>query len=338
MQAVDAYFHQLRDKLPAQGPGFSAVALQNGRIAFEMHHGMASVELQVPLSGDSAYYLASESKQFTAASVLTMVRDGLIGLDDDVVAYLPELKGMERAFPLRTLLNHTSGIPDYLQFIYCQLGRHDSDYFNNGHILRIISCFDEPLFPVSSQHDYSNSNYILLATLVERLTGVPLARHARTHLFEPLQMRSLGFDADRSSIIPHRVFSYEGDISRSMALRQSLGNANTVGDGGVYGSTNELIRWERDWHRQWTDQGSLLHSMLPPVSMPDGSTLGYRFGLEIGTHHGEDHVFHSGGLWGFRSLILRLPARGLSIVHLANHEDAGPDMQALLDACNALAA
>lgn len=330
MQQLFTYFTQLQSSLPADGPGFSTVILRDGQAVFERHHGLASLELNVPLSGDSAYYLASESKQFTAACVMLLVGQGVIGLDDDVCAHLPELARFEQAFPLRTLLNHSSGIPDYFQFLACQLGRHEADYFNNDTILRLIACMDTVVAPTSTGHHYSNSNYILLATLVGRLSGMPLSRFARERLFAPLDMHRLGFDDDRFSIIAQRVTSYEADAARPRGYRQHLGNANTVGDGGVYGSTNELLRWERDWHRQWTDPASVLHAMLQPSPFMDGTVHDYRLGLEIVERNGQQAVFHSGGLWGFNTLILRVPARRLSVIHLANCEEAQVDVGRLL--------
>jgi len=332
MRKLRDYFTQLQSSLPPQGPGFSAVVMRAEETVFELHHGMASLELKVPLSGKSAYYLASESKQFTAACVMSLVRDGTIGLDTDVCAHLPELAGFEQAFPLRSLLNHSSGIPDYFQFLQCQLRRHEADYFNNRTILDLIARMDTVECPTLAEHRYSNSNYILLAALVERLTGMPLARYAKTTLFEPLDMRRLAFDDDRFAVIEDRVFSYETDPLRPFGYKQHLGNANTVGDGGVYGSTDELLRWEREWHRQWEDKSSLLHAMLQASPLLDGTIPSYRFGLEVMQSAAHDVVFHSGCLWGFNSLILRLPQAHMSIIHLANCEPAAPSMDRLLEA------
>jgi CubicO group peptidase (beta-lactamase class C family) len=335
MQKLQDHFTQLQSTLPHDGPGFSAVVMRDGATVFELHHGLASLELQVPLSGDSAYYLASESKQFTAACVMSLVRNGAIALDDDVCEHLPELEGFEQAFPLKSLLNHSSGIPDYFQFLECQLGRHQADYFNNAYILRLIGRLDTVDFPTSTAYRYSNSNYILLAALVERLSGQTLAHYARQLLFAPLGMHSLTFDDDRFSVIAHRVTSYEADAARPRGYQQHLGNANTVGDGGVYGSTGELLRWERDWHRQWADETSLLRSMLAVSPLLDGSAPNYRFGLEVARHDGEEVVFHGGCLWGFNTLLLRLPQRHISILHLANCEQARPDLARLLAAATA---
>ncbi|WBS05525.1 serine hydrolase [Pseudoduganella sp. SL102] len=332
MQALRNYYRELEALLPPEGPGFSAAVLRDGETVFERHHGLASLELKVPLSRDSAYYLASESKQFTAACVMSLVRAGTIGLDDDVGAHLPELRNFEQAFPLRSLLNHSSGIPDYFQFLQCQLGRHEADYFNNATILKLISCMETVECPAQTEYRYSNSNYILLAALVERLSGKSLKDYATHALFKPLGIQALNYDDDRFDVIEHRVFSYEQDPARLSRYRQYLGNANTVGDGGLYGSTAALLRWEREWHRQWADNASLLHAMLQPSPFLDGTVPGYRFGLEMTQRSGQDVVYHGGSLWGFRTLIVRFPETRTSVIHLANCQHAGPDMSRIISA------
>ena len=332
MEQLRDYYAQLQTTLAQRGPGFSAAVLRDGATVFECHHGLASLELDVPLTDDSAYYLASESKQFTAAAVLSLVRSGAIGLDDDVCPLLPELAQFEQAFPLRSLLNHTSGIPDYFPYLECQLGRHEADYFNNGTILKLIARLDTVTHATGTAHRYSNSNYILLAALVERVAGMPLARYARTVLFDPAGMHRLTYDDDRQAVIAQRVTSYDADAARPLGYKQHLGNANTVGDGGIYGSTNELLRWERQWHAQWDDETSLVHALLQASPLADGSVIPYRFGLEITERSGHAVVFHGGGLWGFNTLIVRLPQQRVSVIHLANCEQAGPDLERIVGA------
>lgn len=332
MKNLTRHFNSLQARLPTSGPGFSALILRDGDTVFELHHGLACLELGVPLTAQSRYYLASESKPFTAACVLDLVRKGTIGLDDDVVPHLSEIQQFRLAITVRQLLNHTSGIPDYFGYLTCQLGRHDSDYFDNALLLRLISKMDELSFAPGSAHDYSNSNYILLARLVEVLSGQPLAAYARDHLFAPLGMHATAFDDDRQAIMPQRVRSYTPDPVQAGRYRQHLGNANTVGDGGVYACMQDLILWEQEWQRQYRDPASLVCAQLAQTTGPDGQPWSYRFGLEQLQHGEHKVVFHGGGLWGFRSLLLRLPELGLSVIQLANVDTAEPDEAALLAA------
>ncbi len=324
------HFQYLQSTLPGDGPGFSALVLEHGEVTFELHHGLASLELGVPLSARSMYYLASESKQFTAAAVMQLVQAGRIALDDDVCVHLPELAGFEQPFALRSLLNHSSGIPDYFQFLQCQPGRHEADYFSNREIMALITRMDQVAMPTGTAHRYSNSNYILLAALVERLSGKPLARYVKEQLLQPLGMKHSGFDDDRQNVLPHRVFSYEEDAARPFGYKQHLGNANTVGDGGMLASVEELVLWEREWHRQWAEPGSVLRAMLEPSALQDGSIPDYRCGLEWVQHDGHDVVFHGGSLWGFNTMLLRLPQRQQSVILLANTDRVDRDWQQLV--------
>lgn len=332
MQALSAHFHSLQTTLPANGPGFSAIVLVHGVPVFELHHGLACMELDVPLSGKSRYYLGSESKQFTAACALDLVRKGALALDTDLRPQLPEIRQFDQAITLRQLLNHTSGIPDYLPCFDYQVHRHDSDYFDNTMILALIRKFDELDFEPGAQYDYSNSNYILLARLVEITSGQPLAAYARQLLFAPLGMASTGYDEDRHAIMRHRVRSYSADPARPDGWCQELGNANTIGDGGVYASSDDLVRWEAEWHRQYADPTSLVRSLLQETIDSAGVPHTYRFGLECLSHDDIDYVFHGGHLWGFHTLILRVPAAGVSVIQLSNHGELAADRVAILTA------
>ncbi|MGX9699744.1 serine hydrolase domain-containing protein [Janthinobacterium lividum] len=332
MKNLLSHFLALQASLPAHGPGFSALIQRDGETLLELHHGLACLELGVPLTAQSRYYLASESKQFTAACVLDLVRQGAIGLDDDVAPHLPEVRQFGAAITVRQLLNHTSGIPDYFDYLACQLGRHDSDYFDNALLLRLIARMEDLTFPPGSAYAYSNCNYILLAKLVEALAGQPLAAQARERLFAPLGMHATAFDVDRQAVMPQRVRSYSVDPAQAGGYRQHLGNANTVGDGGVYASLHDLALWERDWQRQYRDSSSLVRAQLAETPGPDGLSWSYRYGLEQIGHGGRTVVFHDGGLWGFRALLLRVPEAGLSVIQLANVDSCEPDQAAWLAA------
>lgn len=332
MKNLVSHFLAVQASLPAHGPGFSALILRDGETVLALHHGLACLELGVPVTAQSRYYLASESKQFTAACVLDLVRRGAFGLDDDVAPHLPEVRQFGAIITVRQLLNHTSGIPDYFDYLACQLGRHDSDYFDNALLLRLIARMEALTFAPGSAHAYSNCNYILLAKLVEVVSGQPLAALAHERLFVPLGMHATAFDVDRQSVMPQRVRSYTVDPAQAGAYRQHLGNANTVGDGGVYASLHDLLLWERDWQRQYHDPASLVRAQLAETPGPDGRSWSYRFGLEQIEHGGRAVVFHDGGLWGFRALLLRVPEAGLSVIQLANVDSCEPDQAAWLAA------
>ncbi|PHV05469.1 serine hydrolase [Janthinobacterium sp. BJB412] len=332
MHFLSEHFRTVQSKVPASDPGFSALVVRHGEPLFELHHGVACMELGVPLSGRSRYYMGSESKQFTAACILDLVRQGRLSLDEDVRARLPIMHRIDTPVALRNLLNHSSGIPDYLPYLDLQLGRHESNYFDNPLALQLIEKFDELDFAPGSRYDYSNSNYQLLAQLIEVVSGTPLAAYARRLVFEPLAMAATDFDVDRQAVLPDRVRSYSPDPLRPRGYKQHLGNANTVGDGGLYSCTDDLLRLERDWHRRHAEPDSLVRALLQESHDNDGALFSYRYGLECLSHEGMDYVFHSGCLWGFNTLILRVPNAGLSVIQLSNNDLLEPDQPALLRA------
>lgn len=328
MNRLIEHFQSLAAGVAPAGPGFSAAVIQHGEVLLEAHAGLACLELQVPLGRHSAYYLGSESKPFTAACVMALVQEGRLGLDDDVARWLPQVRQFEAVLPLRSLLNHTSGIPDYFAFLHSQLGRHEADFFDNALLLQLIARMDELAFAPGQRHDYSNSNYILLAELVKGVSGQTLGQFAQQRLFEPLGM-ACRFDEDRFAVLPGRVRSYEPDAHRPCGHAQLLGNASTIGDGGLYASLDDLLRWERSWHARWADPHSLIRLQAQASPLCDGSVISYRFGIEWQQHAGRDLLFHGGGLWGFRALVARVPQLGLSVVHLANCETFAPDLDVL---------
>lgn len=331
MHTLIEHYQKLSLATGPDEPGFSVVFSSDGVPLLEKHHGLACLELGAQLSGKSAYYLASESKPFTAMCMMHLVSAGAISLDQNVVELLPALAQYETPVLLRHLLNHTSGIPDYLWLLECQLGRHESDYFNNQTALELIRRADTLDFVPGEKFAYSNSNYVLLAALIEQLSGMSAASYAAQTLFHPLGMHNTGFDEDRASIIRNRVRSYDKDETRPFGYQQHLGNANTVGDGGVYSCTDDLQSWQRELHRQWQDKDSLLHMMLLASPLNDGTVISYRFGLELITQDGIDYLYHQGRLWGFTAILLLVPQKKLSLIQLANSDQITADHTILVD-------
>lgn len=118
-------------------------------------------------------------------------------------------------------------------FIYCQLDLGLSDYFDNTHILKILSRIEGLRFKPNEQHVYSNSNYIILAEVVKQCTGKPISKYAKENLFKPVGMKHTVFDDDRLKVIKNRVSGYTSEPGSSQKFRADLKNSWTVGDGGV---------------------------------------------------------------------------------------------------------
>ena len=205
------YVESLAERInPDKEPGFCSAVHQDGEVVHSLNHGLASLEHESPLTADSLFYLASVSKQFTAACILKLVHDSQLKLGQDARALIKEIDHYPDKVTIQNLLNHTSGIPDYFEYFNCHPGRHHSDYFDNADIMKVIDGFYETRFKPNERMSYFNSNYIILAQVVKKISGLSLAKFARKHIFQPVDMKHTIFDEDRFKVVKHRVSGTSG--------------------------------------------------------------------------------------------------------------------------------
>jgi len=306
---------------PAE-PGMALALVHEGQLLRQCCHGLAQLEWQQPISMDTCFYLASEAKPWVAALVLECVDEGLIGLDEDVRPRLPALAGYEGE-PIRLghLLRHTSGVEDYLWLWQNQLGRHAHDVLTQAQALELIRRAEDCAFVPGSRYDYSNSNYVLLAELLQQLRGCSLAEWAQRRCFEPWGLAQTGFECRVGRVMPRRARSYEREAP---AWVDSPVTLETWGDGGLWSSLDDLVRAECRWQQSGADEGFLLGGPLREDTRFAPAATPYRFGLEWleGAPGQPGFAFHGGQWAGFTSLLLRCPAQRSSLVLLSNREGA----------------
>lgn len=301
-------------------PGFCCGIVKNGSLVFSLSHGLANMESVAPLTNSSLFYLASDSKQFTAACILNLVNDGLISLDDDVRDIVDETRHFDQKISVQNLLNHTSGIPEYLDRISCD---HDSNYFDNKDSLKLVSKFDSLEFTPNEKFEYSNSNYILLMAAVQTITGQTPAHYAQEKVFAPVGMNSTLFDDDRLKVIKNRVYSYTPDKINRGEYRVELKNSCTVGDGGVLSGINDLMLWEANIHENKCLPDTVISGLFNTTELNSGEPNYYANGTEISPPENKyKYSFHGGAFEGFRSMILRIHDEKLSVIYLSNNPTA----------------
>lgn len=315
------HFEKLKTGIdPNKEPGFCAAIVHRGETVYTLNHGLASIEHQSPLTGNSLFYLASESKQFTAASILNLVHENKLQLKQDVRGLVTEVAHYNRKISVQNLLNHTSGIPDYFQYIDASIdisGGHDNDYFDNSHIMKAIDN-SEPVFRPNTRHQYSNSNYIVLAELAKVVSGQSLPKYAKKHIFRPVGMKQTLYDDDRNRVIKHRVCSYTHSKNK---YRIYLKNSCTVGDGGVLSSINDLVKWEINLLDNKHLPARVVTGLTRPSRLTNGEELTYANGLEVSSKSQKtSYSFHGGGFGGFTTFLFRVPSLELSFIYLSNNE------------------
>ncbi len=305
-------------EVPENAPGCALGIVEGGVLLYARGYGLADLEAGTPIDTRSVFRIASTSKQFTAACVLLLAADGVVALDADIRAWLPELPEVTPAVRVRHLLHHTSGIPDYLWLIEDEASVADA---------YAALCAEEAWeFPAGARHEYSNSGYFLLSLLVEKAAGKSLRAFAEERLFAPLGMTRTHYHDDADERVPGRALGYSP--RRRGGFREDMTRLEMVGDGGVFTCVEDLVRWERELHGGELLGEELQAGLRKRGTLASGEELRYAGGLVHGTLEGEATLRHGGAFVGFRAEILRLPERQLSVIILSNRGDAEPEDQA----------
>ena len=312
-QRIDAIFASY-DR--PNSPGCAIGVIQAGNFVYRKAFGMGSIELGVPLTPQSVFYMGSVSKQFTAASVVLAAELGLLSLDDDVRKYLPEIPDYGHTITLRQMLHHTSGFRDFLDLLELS-GRHAADLHSKAELIDLIVRQMGLNNVPGEKFLYSNTNYFLLGEVLKRATGKTLAKFADENIFRPLGMEHTRFYDDRTVILPGRVSAYDRAADGRFNVDWST-NFETVGAGGLMSSVDDLLMWDRNFYTNTLGKGTLLKELQSPGFLNNGKQISYALGLALDTYRGLPIVEHSGALFGYRAGILRFPQQQFTVICLCN--------------------
>jgi CubicO group peptidase (beta-lactamase class C family) len=302
-------------------PGCALGIIQDGKFVYRRGYGEGSLELGVPLTSQSVFYMGSVSKQFTAASVVLAAQQGFLSLDDDVRKYIPELPDYGTPITLREMLHHTSGLRDILALLAIS-GRDAADIHPKAEMLALVARQKSLNFKPGDEHLYSNTNYFLLAEVVQRATGMPLSQFAAKNIFQPLGMTHTLFHDDRRAIVPGRVAAYGRGPKDSFEIDWSP-NFDKVGDGGLMSSVDDLLYWDQNFYKDQLGKG-LVKELETRGVLNSGKEIDYALGLELTQYRGLSVVEHGGALFGYRTEILRFPVQRFTVICLCNVADANP--------------
>jgi CubicO group peptidase (beta-lactamase class C family) len=333
---IDDHLTNSLDKLfvkytPISGPGVELLVVQDGKEIYNRCTGMANVELGVPISKDTVFHIASVSKQFTAFAACLLEQEGKLNLDDDVRKYLPELPDYGTRITLRNLATHTSGLRDCYD-LSSMVGFTESDVSFNGQILKLLFQQKHLNFKPGTKHEYGNSSFTLLGEVVSRVAKKPLSEFLKERVFAPLGMVNTHVVDDPELIVPRRASSYY--VFSGTLYKKLLGPVN-VGSTGINSTAADLARWSQNFESPKVGNAKLFQRMSERTKLVDGTLLGYALGQEFRTYRGLNIVFHGGGDAGYRSYLIRVPEKKLTVVVLSNSREFFPHDLAYgaLDAC-----
>ncbi|MGI8838761.1 MAG: serine hydrolase domain-containing protein [Pyrinomonadaceae bacterium] len=319
-------------------PGCALGVIRDGELVYERGYGMADLEHNIPLTSESVFYVASMSKQFTAASVALLAQQGKLSLDDDIRKFLPETPSYQRPVLIRNLIYHTSGIRDYIVLNYLAAVPTESISSDDENYERMALTTSEQVFKLiarqralnflpGDESAYSNSNYILLAQIVKRVSGKTLPEFADENIFKPLGMVHTHYYDDLFAVVKNRAIGYSPrDGGAFVPVRLNNG---TVGPAGVLTSVNDLLLWDRNFYNNGLGgRKTFIDLLLTGDTLNDGTKLQYAFGLVNYKYKGLKAVGHDGGFFGFKTSMNRFPEQRFTVICLCNSRNAPMDVLA----------
>jgi len=325
-QQVEALFAGL---VSGQEPGAAVLIVKDGRVVFERGYGVMDLRTRRVIDAGTNFRLASLSKAFTAAAVMLLVRDGKLRYEDRLTDIFPDFPEYGRAITVRHLLNHTSGLPDYEELMpLADSSVHvEQLQIKDAGVLGLLKRQNSGKFVPGAKWAYSNSGYVLLGLVVEKASGRPFAEFLRGRIFSPLKMaNTLAFEYGRKDV-PERAYGHTMEDGRWRETDQSPTSA-TLGDGGVYSSLSDLLKWDDALRRHTLLSELEMGPALTPARVsegepiePDGTPAEYGFGWFLNPWKGHARMWHYGETAGFRTAIQRFTDDRLTVIVLCNRTD-----------------
>lgn len=296
-------------------PGCAVAASVNGKVVLSKGYGMADLEHGAVITPETIFEAGSVSKQFTAAAVLLLARDGRLSLDDPVRKYVPEVPEYGQPVTIRHMLTHTSGLRDWGNIAGLAGWPRTTRAYTHAHVLDIVSRQSALNFPPGTEWSYSNTGYNLAAILVSRVAGEPFAEFTRKRIFEPLGMTRTSWRDDYTRIVPGRAMAYS---LRGDSFQTLMPFENVHGNGGLLTTVGDLLVWNDNLDAPKVGDPAFVAEMQRPARLANGRETSYGLGLFLGTYKGAREVYHSGSTAGYRAFLTRFPDQRVSVATLCN--------------------
>ncbi len=297
-------------------PGATVLVGQKGRIVYQKAFGMANLELEVPLKPGHVFRIGSVSKQFTAAAIMQLTEQGKLSLQDELTRFLPDYPTHGKKITVEHLLTHTSGIKSYTDMKEWDDEVRRKDFTTTA----LIDYFkDQPMdFDPDAEWRYNNSGYILLGYIIEKVSGQTYPDYVREHFFKPLGMNN-SYYGDVEPLIKNRVQGYsQADVEGKYANAAYLSMTQPYAAGSLLSTVEDLYTWTKALHSGKVVKPESLKKMTTPYVLPNGTNTRYGYGLQMGNLLGNPTVEHGGGINGFLSDLVYLPAEDLCVAILTN--------------------
>ena len=280
-------------------------------IIYEDYKGYKDMKTKEPLDATSPMHIASASKNFAAAAVLRLIQDGRVKMDDSLSAFFPNFP--YSGVTVKMLMNHRSGLPNYVHYLE-KMGWNKNQYATNQDVLNsLYTMHPQPEFKAGTRFSYSNTNFVLLAMIVEKLTGMPYPDYLKKNFFEPLQMNDTYVFSLADSLTAIKSYKAYGGVWEWDFLE------NTYGDKNIYTTPRDLLKWSLAWSQGKVVDSSLLDAAFTPYSFERPGVHNYGLGWRLlMLKNGKKVIYHNGRWHGTNAALAKLPDENITIIIIGN--------------------
>ncbi len=304
-----------------EGPGGAVAVIRDGAVIYERYFGLANLEKNEPYSRYSVTDIGSISKQFTTLSVALLEEEGALHVDDDIRNYIPELPDYGSEIRIKNLIFHTSGIKDHEELVKLKGMEAYGEHMSNPSAVQLITRQQTLNFEPGMEYEYSNANYVLLAEIVERVSGMPFDAFTKKHIFEPLHMDDSFFNLNQGEDFENRAWGY---FSSAEGYRRPIYESHIIGDGGLFTTLPDFIKWDANFTKNQLGKGdaALIQRMKYREPLSSGTPNFMAF-AQIETIHpfGKTSWSHGGSGGGYRSFYIRFEDPSFSVIVFGNADD-----------------
>ena len=295
-------------------PGAVVGVVQNGETLFAKGYGMANLSYGIPFTLENPTNIGSVSKQFTAMAILLLEKEGELSLDDDVRKHLPELPNFGQIITLRNMLTHTTGWREMYNTMP-MTGWKMQDFIHRETAIQLLQSQPELQANPGETFNYNNTAFILLAEIVERVTGENFPDWMKKNVFEPLNMNKTMVRSNPSQIVPNGTTGYsygEQGIEEAGDLHAAYGA------GGIYTTVADLHNWLKNFGTHQLGGPKLMEKLTTPYIFSNGDTSNYALGIGVGEYRGQPFFQHTGGDNAHVALLAYYPEIDAGVITMAN--------------------
>jgi CubicO group peptidase (beta-lactamase class C family) len=309
----------LSEYYPTDEPGAAVLVAKADKVIYRKAFGMANLEHNIPMRPEMVFEIGSITKQFTAVSILMLMEDGKLTLDDDITKYIEDYPVQGHHISIHHLLTHTSGIKSYTSMEeWQQVWRKD---FTNEELVNFFK--NQPMdFAPGEEFRYNNSAYFLLGVIIEKASGMTYAEFLEGRIFKPLGMDHSLYGSHRK-VIENRANAYQNEDGWVKAQYLSMTQPGAAG--AIMSTVDDMYTWNKAVRDNKLVKQESIDRAFKNYTLNNGEKINYGYGWMPNEIQGSPTLEHSGGIFGYTSNGIWLPQEDVYVIMLTNRDDKGPN-------------